>query len=310
MRALVTGADGFVGRWLVAHLRSSSDEVWTFGRRRRDEAEPTGHWEGDIRDPDAVARALDATRPDAIYHLAGVAFGPDVRADVAAAVDTTILGTRNVLDAAVGLQQRAIVLVTGSAEVYAPSQTPVNERASLGPTNAYGYTKLAQEATSLAYHFAGAVDVAVTRAFNHIGPGQRESFVVPAFALQLAQMAGGRSEPVLNVGNLDAIRDFTDVRDVVAAYRLIITERIVGTPVNVASGRGVRVGDVLGTLMSLANVTPEVRVDPARVRPGETPVIIGDAQRLRQTTGWGPAIPLERTLSDVWQDAQLRAAPA
>ena len=304
MRALVTGAGGFVGRWLVAHLEAAGDEVWTLDRG---ELQVAQHWSTDIRDPDGVATAIATTRPDAIYHLAGVAFGPDVRDDVAAAADITVIGTANVLRGCLGSATRPLVLVTGSSEIYASKDGPINELDPISPVSPYGYTKLAQEAVCLAYQKAGAVEVAVTRSFNHIGPGQRDSFVVSAFASQLARIAMG-APAVLKVGNLEALRDFTDVRDVVAAYRLIVAGRRVGEPLNVATGVGVRIRDLLDGLFAVAGVTADVEIDPARLRSAEAPALIGDAGRLREATGWRPEIPLDQTLSDVWRDALKRAS--
>lgn len=305
MRALVTGAGGFVGRWLVAHLQAAGDDVWTFDRAA---GQPPQHLQGDVRDEDSVASAVSTAAPDAIYHLAGVAFGPDVRQDVAGAVHTTVRGTMNLMDAAGALSGRPVVLVAGSAEIYAARDEPLREEDRVAPANAYGYTKLAQEAVSLAYHHAGAVEVAVTRAFNHIGPGQRTEFVVSAFASQLAAIANGSVPPVMKVGNLAARRDFSDVRDVVAAYRLVAEGRVVGQPVNVASGTAIGIGEILQTLIAISGVNPSVEVDPARMRPGEVPTVIGDATRLRESTGWAPRVSLDRTLTDVWADAVSRAA--
>lgn len=307
MRALITGAGGFVGRWLVAHLEAAGDDIWTLDRGK---VEGGHHWSTDVRDAEGVASAIESTRPQAIYHLAGVAFAPDVRSDVLGAVDTTVIGTANVLKGCLRLERPPVVLVSGSSEVYAAKDSPIHELDRIAPGSSYGHTKLAQEAVCLAYHNAGAVEVAVTRAFNHIGPGQRDSFVVPAFATQLARIAAGVAPPTLKVGNLEAVRDFTDVRDVVAAYRLIVSRRHVGQPMNVATGVGIRIRDLLSGLLEIAGVEADILVDPDRLRPSDAPVIVGDARRLRLATGWAPRISLDQTLLDVWRDAVLRTSPA
>ena len=272
MRALVTGADGFVGRWLVRHLEQHDDEVWRLTGREAAEARSESH---DIRDPSAVQAFLAKANPEAVYHLAAVAYGPDARRDIDVAVRVTVGGTENLLDACARLAHPPLVMVVSSAEVYGPSpHKDLVETDAVGPLNAYGATKLAQEAIGLAYHLAGAVDVAIVRAFNHIGPGQRSEFVVPAFATQLAAIAAAQRPPTLEVGNLDAVRDFTDVRDVVAAYRLIVQERCTGRPLNVATGAGIRSGDLLQQLIRISGADVTIVQDPSRMRPSETQRVV------------------------------------
>lgn len=304
MRALVTGADGFVGRWLIRHLEQHGDEVWRLTGRGGAEARSESH---DIRDTTAVRAFVAKASPEAVYHLAAVAYGPDARRDIDTAVRVTVGGTENLLDACARLAHPPLVVVVSSAEVYGPSpDRDLIETDAVGPLNPYGATKLAQEQIGLAYHLAGALEVAIVRAFNHIGPGQRPEFVVPAFARQLAAIAAGQRPPTLEVGNLDAIRDFTDVRDVVAAYRMIVHERCTGRPLNVASGVGIRIGDLLESLIRISGTDVSVVQDPSRMRPNETQRIVGDAGVLRQLTGWLPQVKLDDTLRDVWEDALSR----
>lgn len=305
MRALVTGADGFVGGWLTRHLEESGDDVW----RAIGDGPHSGGQERalDLTDAAAVGDLVAWARPEAVYHLAAVAFGPDASADVGHALDVTVRGTAYLLEAAARRDSPPLVMIPSSAEVYgAPGSRRLTERAPVAPVNVYGATKAAQETLGLAYHRAGRVPVVVARAFNHIGPGQRESFVVPAFAMQLARIAAGALAPALRVGNLDARRDFTDVRDVVRAYRLLVDARATGQPVNVASGRAVAVREVLDALIALSELDVDVTVDPARLRPSDLPVVCGSSALLRRLTGWRPRIPLDRTLRDVWEDARRR----
>jgi GDP-4-dehydro-6-deoxy-D-mannose reductase len=308
VRALVTGADGFVGRWLTEHLEGAGDDVW--------QATGMHAWDGprrrqlDLRDDAGVREVLAWARPDAVYHLAAIAFGPDASGDIGRAIDVTVRGTAFLLEAAARLAEPPTVLIPSSSEVYGapPEGGMIDETQPLAPVSPYGATKVAQEALGLAYHRSRALPVVVARAFNHIGPGQRDSFVVPSFAAQLAEIAAARAELVVRVGNLAAERDFTDVRDVVRAYRLLVAGGHSGTPFNVASGRAVAVSEILQTLIELSGQQVEVVVDPARLRSIDVPAITGDSGLLRSLTGWQPEWKLRQTLHDVWADAVARRA--
>lgn len=310
MRVLVTGADGFVGRWLVAHLQQSGDDVWeapghskTTGPRRR---------AVDVTDLDAVEAIIAWARPNAIYHLAAVAAGPDTARDIGRAVDVTVRGTAHVLSAAAGLDSPPAVLIPSSGEVYGSAGArAIGEHVAPEPVSLYGGTKLAQEAVALAFHRSGRLPVAVARAFNHIGPGQREAFVVASLALQVARGRQASRRPVrVEVGNLAARRDFTDVRDVVQAYRLIVAGSHFGAPLNVASGRSIEIRTVLERLSELSELDVEIAPDASRMRPVDVPVKRGSSAKLRSLTGWEPQIPLEDTLRDVWRDALTRISTA
>lgn len=305
MKALVIGADGFVGRHLVSHLRDAGDEVI-------EAVGPAAERAGsrlplDVRDADSVRSVVRAAAPEAIYHLAAVAYGPDAAADPSGAVQVTVGGTVSVLQAASHAANPATVLVTGSSEVYgAAIEGSVAEDAPLRPMSVYGATKVAQETLALAMGRAMNVPVVVTRAFNHIGPGQRPSFAVASFARQLRMIERRAAKPVLRVGNLEPVRDFSDVRDVARAYRLLVAGGHVGSPVNVATGVGRSIRELLDTLVEESGANPRIEVDPARVRRDDPPRIVGDPSRLRQLTGWIPEIPLRTTLRDIWSDAQER----
>ena len=309
MRALVTGADGFVGRWLTRHLEESGDEVWRAAGSGR-LASPRERVV-DLTDGSSVRDTVAWARPQVIYHLAAVSFGPDASADAGHAIDVTVRGTAYLLEAAAHLDAPPTVMIPSSAEVYgAPGTGRLTERAPIAPMNTYGATKAAQETLALAYHRSRRVPVVVARAFNHIGPGQRESFAVPAFALQLARIALESVEPVLRVGNLDARRDFTDVRDVVRAYRLLVEGGHTGRPINVASGKAVAVRDLLDRLIRVSGLSVAVTIDPTRLRAADLPVVVGSSALLRRLTGWRPEVSLRQTLGEVWQDARQRASSA
>jgi GDP-4-dehydro-6-deoxy-D-mannose reductase len=307
VRALVIGADGFVGRHLTAHLRDAGDDVTEAVGVKANEGVDAPHL--DVRDADAVASVVRDAGPEAIYHLAAVAYGPDASSDLATAVAVTVGGTANVLTASADAEPGPVVLIPGSSEVYgAPDVERIDEASPLQPVNLYGATKVAQEAIGLAFGRAHGVPVIVTRSFNHIGPGQRPSFAVPSFARQLRLVELGRSEPVLRVGNLAPVRDFSDVRDVVRAYRALVVGLHAGEPVNVASGRGTSIGDLVTQLVEISGLDVTVEVDPDRVRSTDPPRIVGDPGRIGELTGWSAATPLEETLRDVWADAQARTA--
>ncbi len=309
MKALVTGADGFVGRWLVRHLEGAGDEVFpAIGGHLP--AMATRGTQVDVRRPEEVTTLVSSVRPDAIYHLAAVAFEPDAARGPHDALEITVGGTLSVLEAARGLDPQPIVFVPSSAEVYGghTGAGPIPETSPLAPDNVYGATKAAQELLSLAYGRAYGMRVVVARAFNHVGPGQRESFAVASFAMQLARIAAGLAEPVLRTGNLGVERDFTDVRDVVRAYRLLVSGRHAGQAYNVASGRPTSLRAIVDSLVERSGQAVRFEVDPARMRRIDVPSIAGDAGRLREATGWRPEIELGTTLDDIWADAVQRSA--
>ncbi|MCU0506601.1 MAG: GDP-mannose 4,6-dehydratase [Chloroflexi bacterium] len=305
MRVLVTGATGFVGRWLLRELEAHGHEVV-----------PTPDMDVlDIADADAVRSLMDETAPDAIAHLAGMAFAGDARRDPAEAMRVNVGGTAVLLDAIRHRARPPVVLVTGSSEVYgrpAPGDLPLREDAPLLPVAPYGLSKLAQEAIALELAGAHDLTVVVTRSFNHIGPGQRADFVVPALAQRVLAARGGAAAAV-RIGNADVRRDFTDVRDVVRAYRLLLEAGAGGalrgrrSIVNVASGRAVSIRSIAEELMRLAGCVAPLHVDPELVRADDPPEITGDASLLRALTGWSPVIPLERTLAEIVAD--LEGAP-
>ena len=294
MRILVTGATGFVGRWLLEELRANGHEAV---------ASPGSH-EVEITDFSQVTTLVRRVHPDAIAHLAGVAFAGDAAREPARALEVNADGTRTVVSVA-GAAGGIPVLVSGSAEVYGypdPGDLPLRESAPLRGNRPYAISKVAQERLALEVGRNNGVPLVVTRSFNQIGPGQRPEFVAPAMARRLIR-AKAEGNPSISVGNLDVRRDFTDVRDVVRAYRLLI-ERIAGGTirtqvVNVGSGMAIAVRELLERLGQIVGITPDPVIDPALVRAGEPELIVGDTTRLRDLTGWTPEIPLALTLQDL-----------
>lgn len=308
MRALVTGASGFVGRHLVEHLAANGHTVTAAGGPHdAEEMLPIG-----LRDIDSLHAALDLARPGAVFHLAAQAFVPRSIEDPAETYATNVAGTANLLQALREHRRRSgtnvRLIFVSSAEVYGaqPSRAmPLTETLAPNPVNPYAASKAAAEAIVLGEVRSLGVDAVITRAFNHIGPGQNERFAVPAFATQLAAIAAG-GDPVMLVGNLEAKRDFLDVRDVVAAYAALAQHGKSGEIYNVCSGTAASMRDILSELIRIAHVPVEVREDPARMRPADVPLLYGSNAKIREATDWVPAIPLRATLQDVYQEAQMR----
>ena len=309
MRVLVTGARGFVGRHLTAALRARGHDVVEADRGAGEDVLPV-----DVTDALAVRAAFDLARPDAVAHLAAQAFVPASVAEPGATFETNARGTLHVLDAARAVEDDGLhprLLVVSTADVYGaqPREAfPLRETVAPLPRSPYAASKVAAEALALAYARSFGVDAVVTRAFNHIGPGQDERFAVAAFAAQVARAAAGLDR-IVRVGNLEASRDFLDVRDVCEAYALLLEGAgDAGEIYNVASGKATSMREMLRRLIEIGGVAVEVREDPERMRPADVPVSVGDASKLREATGWAPRIPLAAALRAVYDDALARVA--
>ena len=296
MRSLITGGRGFVGHWLADHLRELGDHVVVIDR------------EVDVTDPTALLAAVAEAAPDAIYHLAALTHVGQSWDEPLRVLEVNVIGTGALLAAARQCGSDPKVLVTSSAEVYGavtdPSRLPLTEESSTAPLTPYAASKLAAEALVAQANLGHGQHVITVRPFNHIGPGQSPNFAVPALAKRIVE-ANRRGASTIPVGNLSARRDFTDVRDVVRAYRLLIEKGEAGSVYNVCSGRDVSIREIADGLLGLAGTSLAFEIDPALVRPVEVPVLRGDPGHLMEDTGWKPEIPLERTLADVlayWQE--------
>jgi GDP-4-dehydro-6-deoxy-D-mannose reductase len=294
MKVLVTGARGFVGGRLVPRLEREGASVIGIDR------------EVDVSQPEAIADRLASVRPDAVVHLAAVSSVPHSRDEPDLTYRVNFLGTRAVLGAAQRLAPSARVLFISTGEVYGPMSAdapPASELSPLRPASPYAVTKAA--ADLLAGFFAKTgLHVIRVRPFNHTGPGQRDEFVASSFARQIAEIEAGLRPPRLAVGNLDSVRDFLDVDDVIEAYWRLLDPSVPPGVYNVATAGGVTIRDILDTLLSQAKVTPTVEVDRTRYRP--TDAMRGDANRIRESTGWEPRIELRDTLRgllDHWRTA-------
>lgn len=290
MKALVTGAGGFVGQTLVAHLRAEGDEVVSVDRANGP----------DVTDGAAVRETIGREHPDAVYHLAAVTHigaSWDAPAEV---FRINAEGTLNVLSAckAAGVDR---VLVVGSADEYGavrPEDLPLSEDAPLRPITPYGASKVAAEYLALQAFLGEQLPVIRVRAFNHTGRDQPDRFMIPGLARRIATAEReGRKE--IPIGSLEPVRDFTNVDDVVVAYRLLVARGEPGEVYNVCSGAGHSVAEVADHLLSLARHAIELVPDPSLLRPVEVPRLVGDNIRLRQATGWAPSISFEETLAQI-----------
>jgi GDP-4-dehydro-6-deoxy-D-mannose reductase len=298
---LVTGASGFGGSHLIDLL--IQDDALVVGWHRPASAPgplDSVRWMAvDLLDAAAVRAAIADVRPGIIYHLAGAAHTAESWRSTTSTLATNVLGTHHLLEAVRLARLSSRVLIPGSALVYRPSTEALDEDSPLGPRSPYATSKLAQERLCLQVAAEEGVSVFVTRSFNHAGPRQEPSFSTSSFARQLALIESGAEEPIIRVGNLDARRDVTDVRDVVRAYKAIVDRGRPARPYNVCSGCSHRIADLLQQLVGQARVRVEVRPDPERMRPNDMPLLLGNPTRIHEEVGWAPTIPIERTMADL-----------
>lgn len=312
MRLLVTGAAGFVGAHLVRALLAAGHEVWAGsvdGAPARGSGGGGVRWVAlDVTSDASVSAAVAEARPEGVFHLAGQASVGASFTDPVGTWEVNATGTLRLLEA---LEDGTRFLLASSAEVYGvvpEEEQPIRESRALCPPNPYAASKAAAEMAAVQASLTGRVAAVVARSFNHTGPGQDTRFALPSFARQLVAMRGGAGERVLRVGNLDARRDFLDVRDVVRAYVVLLEHGEAGTSYNVCSGRAWRLRDVVDAMVVLVDGEIRVETDPARVRPVDVPLLLGDAARLR-ALGWTPRVELEETLRDLLRGEAERPTP-
>jgi GDP-4-dehydro-6-deoxy-D-mannose reductase len=310
---LVTGARGFAGGYLANLLAETGVAVTGWVRPARNGAGASGgartpdpffntaiRWQDvDLLDRGAVAQAIAGLRPGLVYHCAGAAHVGQSFSDARETLAANVLGTHHLLDALRSARVNARILITGSSLVYRESRQPLSEDDALGPATPYAVSKLAQEMLGRRGIHEDGQEVFLTRPFNHTGARQDPSYAAPGFARQIARIEKGQAPAEIWVGNLDAARDLHDVRDTVRAYRAIVEKGRSGTVYNVCAGQAFTIRHVLDRLIALSRVPVTVRVDPARFRPNDNPVLVGDRRRIELETGWRPEIPLEKTLADL-----------
>lgn len=302
----MTGAGGFAGSHLLALLKDVTD--WElYGNAHMvptvpHNSERTKWVTADLTKREDAAALVDRSQPDYVFHLAAQSNVPLAFKDPEATIMNNVVGQLNLLEALRSTQPEARVLVIGSSEQYGlvrAEDTPIDEETQFRPNNPYAVSKIAQDALAVQHFLAYGQQIIRVRPFNHLGPGQNENFVAAAFAQQIARIEAGKQEAVIYVGNLEAVRDFTDVRDIVRAYYLAITRGEVGEVYNIGSGEGHTIQWVLDTLLAFSQVAVDVKQDPSRMRPSDIPTNVCDNSRFVRRTGWEPRIPLEQTLKDV-----------
>ena len=288
MKAFVTGASGFVGTWLCDHLRACGDEVVV----------PQVGF--DLTDPDSVRHGLVEAQPDAVFHLGARSHVGESWQEPAGTFKVNATGTLHVLDAALACDAPPTVLLVSSSEVYgtvSQDEVPVSEGSALRPVTPYAASKVAAEYLGVQAYLGTKLPVVISRSFNHVGPGQAPNFAVSAFAKRIVD-AKAQNKKSLAVGNLDARRDFTDVRDVVRAYRMLVERGTPGEVYNVCSNKDVSIGEIADSLLRLSGIDARFEVDPSLLRPVELPLLTGDNSKIVESIGWRPEISLDQTLRD------------
>ncbi len=308
-RALITGITGFAGSHLADYLLAEHPDVEVYGIYRwRSRRENIGGLDGrvqmieaDLRDYHSMQRALEESRPDFVFHLAAQSFVPSSWSAPSETLSTNIVGQTNLFEAVRALDLDPVIQIACSSEEYGlvhPDEVPIKESNPLRPLSPYAVSKVAQDLLGYQYFQSYGLKVIRTRGFNHTGPRRGDVFVTSNFAKQIASIEAGLAEPVIRVGNLTAIRDFTDVRDMVRAYWLAVNHARPGEVYNIATGVGITIQELLDRLLAMSTVQVTVEEDPARMRPSDVERLLGDPSRFKADTGWEPQVPFEQTLRD------------
>lgn len=301
---LITGASGFVGKLLAREEIKRGNRVLGIHHPAENPDLEFTSVGIDLRDRDKLKKLLFKEKPDRVYHLAALSSVRMCQENPVLAFDTNVIGTLNLVDLLSELHPKSKILFTSSCEVYGKideTRLPVGEETSPRPINVYGLSKLQAEGICRYFHRNYALPVFITRAFNHTGPGQAPTFVLPHVASTLARIKAGKDEPLLKMGNLSTRRDFLDARDVVSAYMTVMDKAEAGTNYNVTSGRLVSIEQAVRMLVEISGLQVKIFVDETRMRSYDIPVLSGDASRLAEDLGWQARIPLEQTLRDLFK---------
>ena len=311
MKSLIIGGMGFVGTYLAGHLLELGHEVAVTkmpGEPEQPAVREIQVYELNILEKEAVLQLLKAVKADYIFHLAAQSSVALSWRNPGLTIDVNVKGSVNVLEALRESDKQARMLLVGSGEEYGsvlPQEIPVRESCGVRPCNIYAATKVCQNMIGNIYANAYDMNVVMVRAFNHIGPRQSPLFVISDFCRQTAQIESGKKEAIIKTGNLDVRRDFTDVRDVVRAYALLVQKGEKGETYNVGSGHAVSIKHIVEIILQHASVNIEVKTDPLKMRPTDVPVIEADIGRIQKIIGWKPEIELKQTIQetlDYWRD--------
>lgn len=307
-KALITGIAGFVGSHMAELLLSQGYEVYGLSRPRS----KMDHLEGilgklhledaDLLDSHSLYTTINKIRPDYIFHLAAQSFVPTSWGSPAVTLEVNIVGSANVFEAVRQVGIDPVIQIACSSEEYGlvhPDEVPIKETNPLRPLSPYAVSKLAMDYLGYQYFESYKMKIIRTRGFNHTGPRRGDTFAESTFAKQIALIEKGKQEPVIYVGNLEASRDYTDVRDMVRAYLLAVEKCDPGEVYNIATGNAIKIADVLNLMLSMSKVKVEIKEDPKRMRPSDVPVLLGDNTKFVEKTGWKPEIPFKKTAEDL-----------
>lgn len=306
--ALITGITGFAGSHLAELLLKEGVEVHGI-QRWRSKSDNINHirnsiifHEADLLDAHSLYTVIDEVRPNFIFHLAAQSYVQSSWASPSNTLEVNIIGTVHLFEAVRKTNLDIVVQIACSSEEYGKvlkDELPINENNPLRPLSPYAVSKLAMDYLGYQYYESYGLKIIRTRGFNHTGPRRGDVFAESTFAKQIAEIEKGLTEPVVYVGNLDAIRDYTDVRDMVRAYYLAVLKCRPGEAYNIATGKGWKIKDVLNTLVEMSKVKIKILLDKNRMRPSDVEVLIGDAGKFKKETSWKPEIPFEKTLADL-----------
>ena len=307
-KAFVTGIAGFVGSHLAELLLSKGFEVYGLvrPRTRRDYIEPIMNKlhldDADILDSHSLYATISRIKPDYIFHLAAQSYVPTSWISPSVTLEANIVGSANLFEAVKQTGIDPVIQIACSSEEYGlvhPDELPIKETNPLRPLSPYAVSKLAMDYLGYQYFQSYKVRIVRTRGFNHTGPRRGDTFAESTFAKQIALIEKGKQEPVIHVGNLEASRDYTDVRDMVKGYLLSVEKCDPGDVYNICTGSAIKIGDMLKLLLSFSKVKVDIKEDPARMRPSDVPVLLGDNSKFVAKTGWKPEIPFEKTMEDL-----------
>jgi len=310
MRVLITGITGFAGSHLAEYILANHPDVRVFGfvrwRSRMDNIvhiqDKVELHEADIKDVISLKKALADIKPDRIFHLAAQSFVPASWRLPAETFAINAIGQINLFEALLSLKLNPKIHIAGSSEEYGhvnPDEVPMKETNPLRPLSPYAVSKVAQDLLAYQYFKSYGMKTVRTRGFNHTGPRRGDVFVTSNFAKQIAEIEKRKKEPVIHVGNLEAKRDFTDVRDIVRAYWLAAEKGEDGEVYNVGTGKAMAMKEMLDMLLALSKAKVKIKVDPERLRPSDVPILLSDSTKFVSLTGWKPQIPLEQTFKDL-----------